>query len=79
MTSFLVVTLGVPAPTAIGTDLVFATATKTVGSLQHYRQQSVNLEVALFLGWVVYRRASWGFEPSSGSSTRLMPSGSMPS
>ncbi len=50
MTPFLVVTLGVPAPTAIGTDLVYATATKSVGSLQHYRQNSVNLEVALFLG-----------------------------
>jgi uncharacterized membrane protein YfcA len=50
MTPFLVVTLGVPAPTAIGTDLVYATVTKSVGSLQHYRQNSVNLEVAAFLG-----------------------------
>jgi uncharacterized membrane protein YfcA len=50
MTPFLVLTLGVPAPTAIGTDMVYATFTKMVGSVQHYRQQSVNLEVALFLG-----------------------------
>jgi uncharacterized protein len=50
MTPFLVVTLGVPAPTAIGTDLVYATVTKSVGSVQHYRQNSVNLEVAVFLG-----------------------------
>jgi uncharacterized membrane protein YfcA len=50
MTPFLVVTMGVPAPTAIGTDMVYATVTKTVGSLQHYRQQSVNLEIAVFLG-----------------------------
>jgi uncharacterized protein len=50
MTPFLILTLGVPAPTAIGTDMVYATATKSVGSVQHYRQQSVNLEIAIFLG-----------------------------
>jgi uncharacterized membrane protein YfcA len=30
--------------------MVFATMTKLTGSVQHYRQQSVNLEVAIFLG-----------------------------
>ena len=50
MTPFLVVTMGVPAPTAVGTDLVYATVTKLTGSVQHYRQRSVNLQVALFLG-----------------------------
>jgi uncharacterized membrane protein YfcA len=50
MTPFLVTVVGVPAPTAIGTDMVFATLTKLTGSAQHYRQRSVNLEVALFLG-----------------------------
>lgn len=50
MTPFLVLTMGIPAPTAIGTDLVYATVTKVVGSVQHYRQQSVNLQVAVFLG-----------------------------
>ncbi len=50
MTPFLIAVVGVPAPTAIGTDLVFATATKMTGSVQHYRQRSVNLEVAIFLG-----------------------------
>ncbi len=50
MTPFLVTVVGVPAPTAVGTDMVFATLTKLTGSVQHYRQQSVNLEVALFLG-----------------------------
>ena len=49
MTPFLL-SLGVPAPTAVGTDLVYATVTKMVGSAQHYRQRSVNLQVALFLG-----------------------------
>jgi uncharacterized membrane protein YfcA len=50
MTPFLVAVMGVSAPTAIGTDMVFATLTKFTGSVQHYRQQSVNLEVAAFLG-----------------------------
>lgn len=50
MTPFLVVGLGLPAPTAIGTDMVYATVTKLTGSFQHYRQKSINLEVALFLG-----------------------------
>jgi uncharacterized membrane protein YfcA len=48
MTPFLI-TIGMPAPTAIGTDMVYATVTKIVGSVQHYRQSSVNLEVAGFL------------------------------
>jgi uncharacterized protein len=51
MTPFLVAVMGVPAPTAVGTDLTFATITKLTGSLQHYRQRSVNLEVAMFLGF----------------------------
>jgi uncharacterized protein len=50
MTPFLVAVMGIPAPTAVGTDLTFATFTKLTGSLQHYRQHSVNLEVAAFLG-----------------------------
>ncbi len=50
MTPFLIAVMQVPAPTAIGTDMVYATATKMTGSVQHYRQRSVNLEVALFLG-----------------------------
>ncbi len=50
MTPFLIAVMQVPAPTAIGTDMVYATATKMAGSVQHYRQRSVNLEVAIFLG-----------------------------
>jgi uncharacterized membrane protein YfcA len=50
MTPFLVAVMGVSAPTAVGTDMVFATLTKLTGSIQHYRQQSVNLELAIFLG-----------------------------
>jgi uncharacterized protein len=50
MTPFLVAVVGVPAPTAVGTDLTFATITKLTGSFQHFRQRSVNLEIAVFLG-----------------------------
>lgn len=50
MTPYLIIGAGLPAPTAIGTDMVYATVTKLTGSLQHYRQRSVNLEVAVFLG-----------------------------
>lgn len=49
MTPFLL-SIGVPAPTAVGTDMVYATVTKLVGSAQHYRQRSVNVQVAVFLG-----------------------------
>jgi uncharacterized membrane protein YfcA len=51
MTPFLVAGIGVPPATAVGTDMVFATLTKLTGSVQHYRQRSVNLEVAVFLGF----------------------------
>jgi uncharacterized membrane protein YfcA len=50
MTPFLVGIMQLPAPTAIGTDMVYATVTKLTGSAQHYRQRSVNLQVAVFLG-----------------------------
>jgi uncharacterized protein len=50
MTPFLIAVMGVSAPTAVGTDMVFATLTKFTGSLQHYRQRSVNVEIAVFLG-----------------------------
>ena len=50
MTPFLVAVVGVPAPTAVGTDLTFATITKLTGSFQHFRQRSINLEIAVFLG-----------------------------
>jgi len=50
MTPFLVGVVGVPAPTAVGTDLTFATLTKLTGSFQHFRQRTVNVELAVFLG-----------------------------
>src|SRR4028118_1121563 len=48
MSPFLLA-IGVPAPTAIGTDLMYATITKLAGSVQHYRQQSINFQLVKFL------------------------------
>ncbi|MBX6763531.1 MAG: sulfite exporter TauE/SafE family protein [Rubrobacteraceae bacterium] len=48
MSPFLL-SVGVPAPTAIGTDLAYATITKLFGSAQHRRQRSVNLQVVAYL------------------------------
>src|SRR5919202_6682805 len=50
MTPFLIGVMGVAAPTAVGTDLVQATLTKLTGSVKHFRQGSINMEVALFMG-----------------------------
>src|ERR671912_1149255 len=47
---FLVAVISGSAPTTVGSDMVFATLTKFTGSIQHYRQQSINLEIAIFLG-----------------------------
>jgi uncharacterized protein len=66
MTPFLVAVVGVPAPTAVGTDMIFATATKLTGSVQHYRQRSVNLEIAIFLGLGSIPAGLVGWPPSSG-------------
>ena len=48
MSPFLLA-LGLPAPTAVGTDLVYATITKLTGSVQHYRQHSINFQVVKFM------------------------------
>lgn len=39
----ILVLLGIPVPTAVGTDLVYATGTKLIGAMQHWRQHSVDL------------------------------------
>jgi uncharacterized protein len=49
MSPFLLA-IGVPAPTAVGTDLTYATITKLAGSVQHYRQHSINFQLVVFLG-----------------------------
>src|ERR687894_196855 len=65
MTPFLVGVMGVPAPTAVGTDLTFATLTKLTGSFQHFRQRTVNLELAVFLGLATLEWIKGTFDPTT--------------
>lgn len=49
MTPFLILVMGLHPVTAIGTDLVFAFVTKSVGAVQHRLQRTVWLRPAFFL------------------------------
>ncbi len=46
---FLLWVLGLPPVTAVGTDLVFTTVTRLVGSIQHRRQKTVWLRPIFYL------------------------------
>lgn len=48
-TPILILFFRVPPLIAVGTDLVYATVTKALGSWQHLRQGSVNLTLTLYL------------------------------
>jgi uncharacterized membrane protein YfcA len=58
MTPILIVLFGVSPPTAVGTDLLFAAATKTVGSLVHGFNRTID--------WRVVRRLAIGSIPTTG-------------
>jgi uncharacterized membrane protein YfcA len=45
MTPLLVLGLGLPATTAVGTDLAYSALTKLAGAWQHWRQGTVDLQV----------------------------------
>jgi hypothetical protein len=49
MTPLLVLTLGVSPSVAIGTDLAYAALTKAVGAWQHWRQDTVEPRLVLYL------------------------------
>jgi len=51
MTPVLVGFFGVSFPVAIATDLLFATITKIVGSVPHYRRGSIRWDVATRMWW----------------------------
>src|SRR6202048_5521451 len=57
MTPILIVLFGVSPVTAVGTDLLFAAATKTVGSLVHGFNQTID--------WRVVRRLAAGSIPTT--------------
>ncbi|HJZ62040.1 MAG TPA: sulfite exporter TauE/SafE family protein [Miltoncostaeaceae bacterium] len=50
MTPLLIIVFGIKPVLAIGTDLAYAAVTKTVGGWQHFRQGTVDLGIALWLG-----------------------------
>src|SRR5215211_9168155 len=45
MTPLLILVFGTPATTAVGTDLLYAAATESVGSLAHWRRQTVDWRI----------------------------------
>jgi hypothetical protein len=57
MTPILIALFGVSPATAVGSDLIYAAATKTVGTLVHGRSQSVN--------WPVVQRLATGSIPAT--------------
>src|SRR5438132_11598984 len=57
MTPILIVLFGVSPATAVGTDLLFAAATKTVGSLVHGFNRTID--------WRVVRRLAAGSIPTT--------------
>lgn len=49
MTPLLVVLFGIPATTAVGTDLLYACVTKSVGTVVHGFSQTVDWQIVLRL------------------------------
>jgi len=57
MTPLLLLVFGVAPQTAVGTDLLFAAITKSVGAFSHGRRGTVD--------WTIVRRLLWGSIPAS--------------
>ena len=49
MTPILITVFGIPASTAVGTDLVYAAITKAFGAARHSQLKNVNRELALWM------------------------------
>jgi uncharacterized protein len=49
MTPILIIVIGIPPSTAIGTDLFYAAITKIVGAAQHWNLKTVDLGIAVAL------------------------------
>ncbi len=64
MTPILIVLFGVSPATAVGTDLLFAAATKTVGSIVHGFNHTIE--------WRVVRRLAAGSMPATGLALLLL-------
>ena len=64
MTPLLLLVFGLPPSLAVGTDLTYATFTKLVGALQHWRQKTVDLQIVV--------RLALGSLPAALISVRLL-------
>lgn len=49
MTPIMILFLGIKPTIAVGTDLVFGAITKSFGSIVHFRQKAVNLNIVFYL------------------------------
>jgi len=64
MTPLLVLLFGIHPATAVGTDLLYAAATKSVGTVVHGRSKSVN--------WTIVRRLAMGSVPATATTFLIM-------
>src|ERR1051325_9985143 len=49
MTPLLVLIVGTPPVTAVGTDLAYGAVTKTVGAIKHWRQRTIDLPISMWM------------------------------
>lgn len=49
MTPLLVLFIGTPPVTAVGTDIVYGAVTKTVGGIKHWRQKTVDFSLSMWM------------------------------
>src|SRR5256885_13058536 len=49
MTPLLVLFIGTPPVTAVGTDLAYGAVTKTVGGIKHWRQGTIDYELSSWM------------------------------
>src|SRR6187551_2056467 len=49
MTPLLVLFVGTPPITAVGTDLAYGAVTKTVGALKHWRQRTIDVGLSTWM------------------------------
>lgn len=51
MTPLLILVVGTPPVTAVGTDLAYGAVTKTVGGFKHFRQRTVDLKLSTWMAF----------------------------
>ena len=71
MTPLLILIFGVSPTTAIGTDILYAAITKTVGGWRHFRMKTVNMDLVKWLALGSVPAAIFGVELVSMLQDRL--------